>query len=191
LSTCLAIRWRRLRFKPNSETKAVYKATTSADGVYTLAQLPPGTYELSSRTPGFERFVKRDAAVVAGRTLQLDLHFQDVGLNTLGDGRASLAALSSPHQTPAGPTPRMPDGKPDLSGVWYNQRTVDPGKPEMKAWAEALLKERVESNGKDFPQGRCQPLGVLLSGAFTHAWRTVQTSAILIMISEMPSRARM
>src|SRR5271165_1111837 len=32
----------------NSETKAVYTATTSAAGVYTLAQLPAGTYQLSN-----------------------------------------------------------------------------------------------------------------------------------------------
>jgi hypothetical protein len=70
----------------------------------------------------------------------------------------------------------MPDGKPDLSGVWYPQRTVDPGKPEMKAWAETIVKERAENNHKDSPQGRRLPMGVLLSGEVTHA--------ILMMISE-------
>jgi Carboxypeptidase regulatory-like domain len=168
----------------NAETKAVYKATTSAAGVYTLAQLPAGTYQLASGSLFFE-LVERSVKVAAAETLQLNLHLVDVQLNTLGDNLALLITWFSPHKTPAGPTPRMPDGKPDLSGVWYSQRPVDPGKPEMKPWAEAIFKERAENNHKDFPQGRCQPLGVLLSGFVTHAWRTVHTSAILLMISEM------
>jgi hypothetical protein len=168
----------------NAETKAVYKATTSAAGVYTLAQLPAGTYELASGTL-FLDLVESNAKVTAAETLQLNLHLADIQLNTLGDNSALILSWLSPHKTLAGPTPRMPDGKPDLSGVWYTQRPVDAGKPEMKAWAEAILKERVENNGRDFPQARCQPLGVVLSGEVTHAWRTVQTSAILMMISEM------
>ncbi len=171
----------------NAETKAVYKATTSTAGVYTLAQLPPGIYELASTAFGFEPFAQKDVGVTAAETLQLNLHFRDLQLNTLGDNLDLFIAWFSPHKTPAGPTPRMPDGKPDLSGVWYSQRPVDPGKPEMKAWAEAILKDRMENNGKDFPQGRCQPLGVLLSEEVTHAWRTVHTPSFLVMISEMDS----
>jgi len=162
----------------------VYKATTSATGVYTFAQLPAGTYELASGALGYE-LVERNAKVAAAETVQLGLHLVDAQLGTLGDNLALFIAWFSPHKTPAGPTPHMSDGKPDLSGVWYSQRPVDPGKPEMKAWAEAVLKERVENNGKDFPQGRCQPLGVLLSGEVTHAWRIVHTPSFLMIISEM------
>jgi len=122
---------------------------------------------------------------MAAETLRLNLHFQDIQLNTLGDGRDLAVALATPHATPAGPTPRMPDGKPDLSGVWYPERTVDPGKPEMKTWAEAVLKEHAENNRKDSPQSRCQPLGVLRSSMVTHAWRTVHMPTYLVMISEM------
>jgi hypothetical protein len=168
----------------NAETKAVYKATTSAAGVYTLAPLPAGTYELTSGALGFE-LVEKHVTVTGPETLQLKLHLADVQLNTLGDNLALILTWLSPHQTPAGPTPRMPDGKPDLSGVWFTQRPVDPGKPEMKAWAEAIFKERAENNHKDFPQGRCQPLGVVLSGTVTHAWRIVHTPTFMMMISEM------
>jgi len=168
----------------NAETKAVYKATTSAAGVYTLAQLPAGTYQLSNTMLGFMPFVQRNVKVTASETLQLNLHFQDIQLNTLGDGRADFVFMDTPHPAPTGPAPHMPDGKPDLSGVWYAQRNVDPGKPEMKAWAEAVVKERAENNGRDFPQSRCQPLGIILAPKLL-PWKTVQTPALLVIIAEV------
>jgi len=167
----------------NQETKAVYKATTLATGVYTLAQLPAGTYELTSATAGFGPFVQRDVKVAAAETLRLNLRLIDFQLNTLGDGRDSFAIVAAPHPTPAGPAPRMPGGKPDLSGMWYQQKTIDPGKPELKPWAEALVKERAENNARDFPQSRCQPLGIILAPTLL-PWKTVQTPALLVIIAE-------
>jgi hypothetical protein len=167
----------------NSETKAVYKATTTAAGVYTLAQLPAGIYELSNKTPQFSRLVQSGVRVTAAEILQLNLRLVDFQLNTLGDGREFFAFRDMPHPAPTGPTPRMPDGKPDLSGMWHQQRTVDPGKPEIKAWAETVVKERADNNGKDLPQSRCQPLGVVLAPTF-QSWKTVQTPMLLVIIAE-------
>jgi hypothetical protein len=167
----------------NAETKAVYKATTSAAGVYAFTQLPAGTYQLSNTMLGFMPFVQRNVKVTPAETLQLNLHFQDIQLNTLGDGRDFFVAVDTVHPAPTGPAPHMPDGKPDLSGVWYQQRTVDAGKPEMKAWAEAVVKERAENNAKDFPQSRCQPMGVVLAPKLL-PWKTVQSPALLVIIAE-------
>jgi hypothetical protein len=168
----------------NVDTKAVFKATTSAAGVYTLAKLPPGTYELSNTTPGFMPFVQRNVKVTVEEALRLNLRLVDFQLNTLGDGRDSFAAVvAAQHAAPAGPAPHMPDGKPDLSGMWYQQKTVDPGKPEIKAWAEAVVKERAENNAKDFPQSRCQPLGMILTPTLAY-WKTVQTPTLLVIIAE-------
>jgi len=167
----------------NSETKAVYKATTSATGVYTLTPLPAGTYELTSAAPGFLRFVQKDVRVTAATTLQLDLHFEDLQLNTLGDGREYFAFIGTTHPASTGPAPHLPDGKPDLSGMWYQQRTIDPGKPEIKAWAEAVVKERATNDGRDLPQSRCQPMGVVLAPMF-QPWKTVQTPSLLVLIAE-------
>ena len=135
----------------NAETKVVYNATTSSTGVYTFAQLPAGTYQLSNTTPGFMPFIQRNVKVTQAETLQLTLHFQDIQLNTLGDGREFYAFADTLHPAPTGPAPGIPDGKPDLSGMWYQQRTVDRGKTEMKAWAEFDLPRQVFLDGRGHP----------------------------------------
>jgi hypothetical protein len=167
----------------NRSTNAVYRAASSETGRYTLAQLPPGAYELSVAALGFDAYVKSDLIVAAGQTLRFDINLTDYQLGTLGDGREFRIALLSPHATPSGPTPRTSDGKPDLSGVWYAQRPVDPGKPEPLPWAEALLRERAANNSKDAPGARCLPRGVTLAGAL-FPYKLVQTPSLLVMIFE-------
>ena len=104
-------------------------------------------------------------------------------LGTLGDGREFRVQLTSPHQAPVGPTPRTADGKPDFSGVWFAQRTVDAGKPEPLPWAEALLRERAANNGKDAPGAHCLPRGITNAGAL-FPFKLVQTPALLVMLFE-------
>jgi len=168
----------------NAATKAVFKATTSSAGVYTFAELPPGTYDLTNSSPGFTPFVQHGVVVSEAKTLHLNLRLNDFQLNTLGDGRDLLVDRNSPHPAPAGPTPRLPDGKPDLSGIWHNARTIDPGKPEMKPWAQAVLKERAETNFKDAPQAHCLPMGILNSGTGA-PFRTVHTPTFMAMLFEI------
>ena len=166
----------------NVQTKSVYKATTSAAGVFRFAQLPAGDYDLSSFNSGFVPFVREKVNIVAGQEQQLDLHFEDLQLNTLGDGRDLFVGFDTPHKTPEGPAPRMPDGKPDLSGVWYPRRILDPGIAEMKPWAAALVKQRLENNLVDFPQTHCWPLGLIASTI--QMWKFVQTPALGVIIIE-------
>lgn len=167
----------------NSTTNAVYKAASSAKGVYTLAQLPSGTYEISIAAPGFNPFVQKNVIVTAAQTLRLDIHLTDYQLDTLGDGREFRVDLISPHATPTGPAPRAADGKPDLSGVWYAQRPVDPGKPEPLPWVETLLRERAANNSKDAPGAHCLTRGVTAAGAL-FPYKLVQTPTLLVMLFE-------
>ena len=167
----------------NVATKTVYKAITSAKGLYTLAQLPSGTYEISVGKPEYYPYLQKNVTVAAGQTLHLDIHLTDYQLDTLGDGRDFRTDLTTPHATPTGPTPRMPNGKPDLSGVWFAQRPVDPGKPEPLPWAEALATERDANHSKDAPGAHCLSRGVTLAGT-VFPFKTVQTPTLLVLLFE-------
>ena len=168
----------------NARTNATYKVESSRTGAYTLAQLPPGTYSLSVTLLGYNPYVEPSVTVAAAQTLRHDVHLIDYQLGTLGDGREFRIDLLSPHATaPSGPAPRALDGKPDLSGVWYAQRPVDPGKPEPLPWAEALLRERAANNAKDAPGAHCLPRGLTNAGAL-FPFKLVQTPKLLVMLFE-------
>jgi hypothetical protein len=165
----------------NMATSTVYKAASSETGGYTIP-LPAGTYELSVTAPGFNAYT-HNVEVAAGQTLRFDIHLFDFQLNTLGDGREFRISQVTPHATPSGPTPRTREGKPDLSGVWYAQRTVDPGKPAPLPWADRLQRERAANNSKDAPGAHCLPRGLTNAGAL-FPYKLVQTPTLLVMIFE-------
>jgi len=75
----------------------------------------------------------------------------------LPDGKPNLTA----------PVPKTRDGKPDLSGIWrvadgkYLQNIASDGvQVPFQPWAEEVFKERQANFGKDNPSGRCLPHGV-------------------------------
>ena len=98
------------------------------------------------------------------------------------DGTPNLAA----------PAPRLPDGKPDLSGVWnppagYIRNLMKDSKEEapFQPWAKALYEERAAGlHWQEEPDANCLPQGVpkvLLAPA---PWRIVQTPAIVFFVHE-------
>jgi hypothetical protein len=167
----------------NVATKAVYKATSSNQGSYTFASLPPGTYDISVTAPGFNPFTHPNVVAAGGQTVRLDIHIMEYQLGTLGDGREFQIDRTSPHPTPSGPAPRTPGGKPDFTGVWYAQRTVDAGKPQPLPWAEKAFEDRVANNAKDSPGAHCLTRGVTAAGAL-FPYEIVQTPARLVMLFE-------
>ncbi len=167
----------------NSATGVTYRAESAADGRYTLSQLPAGTYELTAGAPGLVPFRQQKLAVESGKTSRVDIHLDDVQVNTLGEDRDFYTKLAGAHDVPSGPTPRMPDGKPDLSGMWLASFPKDPGNPEPLPWAAALIKERQATQNKDIPSSRCLPLGVVMS-TFLFPYKFVQTPRLLVMLYE-------
>ncbi len=168
----------------NAATGAVYKTESSPTGAYTLARLPAGAYELMAMVPGMLPFEQNNVAVGASQAVRIEIRLQDfASLNTLGEDRDFFVNLTSRHKTATGPTPRMANGKPDLSGVWLGSLAGDPGKPELLPAAQAIVNERLGNYMKDVPSSRCQPNGATLFGTF-FTYRVVETPAYMTILAE-------
>ena len=166
----------------SSGAKATFDGATGPDGRYSL-QVPSGTYELSVNVPGMKPYKRQGLVLEAGQTVVADVRLEDgPSLRTLGEDPASIIAryFNRP-DPPKGPTPKLRDRMPDLSGMWLNAPVTL--NTEMLPWASALAKERAESHSKDYPPGYCLPSGPvpLLDGGF---FQLVHHQKTLLMLFE-------
>lgn len=102
-----------------------------------------------------------------------------------GQQAAPKASSKSPFDQPPpeGPAPKMPDGKPDLSGVWNpGLGFASIGQISLQPWADALYKERRANLSKDDPESRCLPAGVPRISPFPQ--KIVQTPALVVVLDE-------
>ncbi len=143
--------------EPSSSSGPTISGQRGTDGTYTI-EVPPGTYELSVNVPAMKSFRRGGLVVTAGQTLQVEARLEDtVSIRTLGeDPTAVVATYFNRPDPPKGTTPRLTNGKPDLTGVWLGGPT-DLGGLDLQPWAAALLRERTDNNLKDWPPSYCQP----------------------------------
>lgn len=74
---------------------------------------------------------------------------------------AHAARQDSPARTPAGPAPRLPDGKPDMTGVWEPAPDDATGLAELdKLYTPAARAKMQGLSDPDDPLYRCLPYGV-------------------------------
>ncbi|HVH10247.1 MAG TPA: TonB-dependent receptor, partial [Gemmatimonadales bacterium] len=67
----------------NQRTGGVGRATTSADGSYTVANLAPGTYTVTASLPGVQSQSRRGVQVAAGAEVSVDLVMQPIELEAV------------------------------------------------------------------------------------------------------------
>ena len=106
------------------ETGKVFSAAASTYGSYTLSNLPVGTYDVMVPPVGFSyaRLQKKGIALKALQNLRLDLRV-DWGGNRGTPGDDPLISNQAKWVPRGHPAPRTPEGKPDLSGVYYANKT--------------------------------------------------------------------
>ena len=92
---------------------------------------------------------------------------------------------------PAGPTPRTPDGKPDLSGNWepnairQNVDLIGSGVAvPLLPPAEAVYKRHKENLSREDPEARCLPPGVPRMSTTPYPWTIVQTPKQIVIVYE-------
>jgi hypothetical protein len=93
------------------------------------------------------------------------------------------------------PTPRRPDGKPDLTGSWspddnrYLTNIAADLKPEdvpLQPWARKLFEERKDgSHSREDPDAHCLPQGVPKIDSVQYPWKLIETSNSVVIIYEI------
>ena len=118
------------------------------------------------------------------------LNYPTAGIPRTADGKPNLSA----------PAPKAPDGKPDLSGIWdaaeqgnlygrYTTHFMDlaldlkPGEAPSQPWAQALSKQRQDTEHKDDPLALCMPPGVPRINTLG-PFKIIQTPRVLIALYE-------
>jgi hypothetical protein len=154
------------------------------------------------RRYGYHRFGVVLAALVAIASFA-------AAQNGKGDDKAPTNAKKAVRLGPGGPTPRTPDGHPDLSGIWFagqaGGQTFDAGArrqfdakvtpeepPPYQPWAAAKVKAMTAT---DFELGRasvnCMPRGVPgLVLINPYPFQLVQTPGQLVQLAELNNNFR-
>ena len=126
----------------------------------------------------------------------------------MADKRVPLKADGTPNLE--APTPRTPDGKPDLGGVWLNEwfyggqvrrpPAALPGEPPpstfgniganfpnglpLQPWAKQLMAERKAAGSKDNPDAHCLPMGLMQFHEHPQPRKMIQTPDVLVILYE-------
>jgi hypothetical protein len=136
------------------------------------------------------------------------LRYPTEGVPRKADGSPNLTA----------PTPRLPDGKPDFSGLWHAanrnpctpaaSRFIDcgteiggsplaldlgrnlPGGLPYQPWAAAIVKARTADDSRDDPHVRCLPDNPPRPWGLPHLTKAVHTPKLLVLLYEVNAMYR-
>jgi hypothetical protein len=158
------------------------------------------------------RFVGVVVMLVVGAsasTVAQWLKYPTEGIPRTRDGKPKNAAAA----------PRLPDGKPDLSGIWHagnripctndinrfidcgseiggSKLTLDLGLDlpggtlPYQPWAAALKKQRAADDSRDDPHVRCLPDSVPRMWTLPHLTKAIHTQKLLVLLYEVNATYR-
>jgi Carboxypeptidase regulatory-like domain len=170
----------------NTATGEIVRVTSSAAGEYAL-RLTGGTYDLSIPMPccQYGSFSQANLRLRTGESRRLDIRLPwGPNLGALGDDPILLLnEFRDRAPVASGPTPRTPEGRPDLTGIWINVYNPDAPPPPLQKWADQLLRERVANNSKDYPGAYCLPASASpITRAFPYKF--IQAANVIVVLHE-------
>ena len=74
-------------------------------------------------------------------------------------GAPAAAGRGARPQGPSGPVPRLPDGHPDLTGIWNGFGGSGADAPDMLPWAAKVVADHRAKQGAEDFEARCLPGG--------------------------------
>jgi hypothetical protein len=172
----------------NDRTGEKWRLRSAADGSYEFANLPQGSYEIRVSVPccRYEAYKNESVAVPAEADTTFDIELlEGTSFNTIGDDFGAITAdILRDQDVPDLPAPRMPDGVPDLSGMWIYGRDPFAVEPEPTEWAVEVRAERKE-RGEVSPRFRCLPPDIPIpSHSPPQMAKFIQTSDQIVMLYE-------
>ena len=109
------------------------------------------------------------------------LNLPTPGTPRLPDGKANLTA----------PAPKTADGKPDFSGIWHSPSqkylanlAADGIAVPMTPWAQQIFKQRAANDGIDRPSASCLPHSVTDFDAHNTPRKVLQSPGLIVMLYE-------
>jgi len=169
-----------------------YERTRSAaNGEYMLTTLAAGSYTvtISILCCTYESYKNEEIVVAAGETTSLEIQLEGMGNDyfvTFGDYSDPLAAaIRKKQEIPDLPVPRLPDGKPDLSGMWLVGKDPYPQSADAHPWAAEIVAERKANGAAELPSRRCLPYKPPIPSIVPpHLGKFVHSEDLLVILFE-------